>query len=353
MKHDSKHIHERTVVLLDESLRATGGFTQTPNSVLKHPTLSLASKAVYGILLSYAWQDEFCFPAQESLAKDCAISVRQVQRYLKELKLVGAISWKQIGLNRPNRYFLHPLTDWVKVEPLPKSLIEKDTTDMSRPDTTDMSSQGTTNMSGQETTDVSYYKDSEKKTQIQHTQSRVSSSSLEKEKAIALVLQFHAENGRSNEGRKMNRRELDFAKRLISEHGFEKASHLIIFGVAQAKETNFDAQHFQAYESYIPGALRDFEKQEKIAVARKAVAEREEKERQKEIAQKRAYYSQPVEERVEKSLKAWVKINEKLKHRKLTAEEIDVKREWYHVAELQSEDEFDQEYPPSNQAEAS
>ena len=41
MKNDSKQSEDQTVVLLDQSLRATGGFTQVPNSAMKHPALSI------------------------------------------------------------------------------------------------------------------------------------------------------------------------------------------------------------------------------------------------------------------------------------------------------------------------
>jgi len=158
---------DKTVILLDDSLRATNGFTQIPNAVLRHPNLVTGSKVAYGLLLSYAWRDDFTFPAQETLAKDCACSVRQIQRFLNELKKIGAISWKQLGLNRPNRYFIHPITDWIR----DNSLKNKDTTPVSHPDTTDsldttyMSHPDMTPASGQDRTPVSHYEDSEKNTQ--------------------------------------------------------------------------------------------------------------------------------------------------------------------------------------------
>ena len=47
------------------------------------------------MLLSYAWQDDFSFPAQETLARDLASGDRSVRRWLTELKHQGFISWKQ------------------------------------------------------------------------------------------------------------------------------------------------------------------------------------------------------------------------------------------------------------------
>ena len=52
---------QRTVILEDEALRSLGGFTQIPNFILKHAKISFGAKVAFGVLLSYAWQEEFCF----------------------------------------------------------------------------------------------------------------------------------------------------------------------------------------------------------------------------------------------------------------------------------------------------
>lgn len=96
---------ERTVIIEDESLRQfTGGFTSVPNRILRNNQISLGSRMCYGMLLSYAWQDDFCFPAQARLADDLGIGERTVRQYLNELRDAGLITWKQRGLNRPNVY---------------------------------------------------------------------------------------------------------------------------------------------------------------------------------------------------------------------------------------------------------
>ncbi len=96
---------ERTVIIEDESLRQfTGGFTSVPNRILRNNQISLGSRMCYGMLLSYAWQDDFCFPAQTRLADDLGIGERTVRQYLNELRDAGLITWKQRGLNRPNVY---------------------------------------------------------------------------------------------------------------------------------------------------------------------------------------------------------------------------------------------------------
>ena len=132
--------HNKTVILQDEGLRKLRGFIQIPRFILLHKKLSYGAKVAYGILLNYAWQDDFCYPAQEGIARDLNCSVRQAQRFLGELKEAGLISWKQHGLNRPNTYYLLPIRE-------EKTFENKDTTNMSRPDTTYLSGQDTTNMS--------------------------------------------------------------------------------------------------------------------------------------------------------------------------------------------------------------
>lgn len=145
---------ERTVILQDESLRKLKGFVQIPKIVLMHQKLSYGAKVSYGVLLGYAWQDDFCFPAQESIAKDLNCSVRQVQRLLTELKTAALVSWKQQGLNRPNTYYLLPL----KLETDQKTSKILDTTDVSHPDTTDVSRLDRTNMSYKEESKLLYTK---------------------------------------------------------------------------------------------------------------------------------------------------------------------------------------------------
>ena len=144
-------VWELTVILEDYSLRKLNGFVQVPKIVLMHQNLSYGAKVAYGVLLGYAWQDDFCYPAQESIARDLSCSTRQVRRLLTELKDRELISWKQQGLNRPNIYFVLPL----KTEKATKTL---DRTNMSIPDRTNMSIQERTNTSYKEESKLIYTK---------------------------------------------------------------------------------------------------------------------------------------------------------------------------------------------------
>ena len=83
------------------------GFTQVPNFILRSKDLSVGAKLTYSMLLSYAWQNNFCFPGQETLATDMGVSRRSIVSFVKELQERKCISVKRQGMNKPNIYTLH------------------------------------------------------------------------------------------------------------------------------------------------------------------------------------------------------------------------------------------------------
>ncbi len=96
-----------TVILQDESLRVfEGGFTSIPNRILQNTGLSLGARMSYAMLLKYAWQRDFCFPAQEQIATDLGVTDRSVRTFLNELRGHGLIDWKRQGFHRPNVYYI-------------------------------------------------------------------------------------------------------------------------------------------------------------------------------------------------------------------------------------------------------
>jgi len=107
---------KKTLVILDPTLKK--GFTATPNAVLTAPGLSLPAKAIYSILLMFAWQNDECFPGQERLAEVAGCSDRTIRKYLDELRQYGLISWVQRGLNQTNIYYLHDLGEIERFKPL-------------------------------------------------------------------------------------------------------------------------------------------------------------------------------------------------------------------------------------------
>jgi len=76
------------------------GFTMIPNVVIRNPDLSDGAVRLYGLLLSYAWQDGFCFPGQERLAGECGKGVKAIYRHTKELEAADLISVKHRPLHK-------------------------------------------------------------------------------------------------------------------------------------------------------------------------------------------------------------------------------------------------------------
>lgn len=147
--------HERTVIIEDESLRQfVGGFTSIPNRILRNSVITLGARMCYAMLLSYAWQDDFCFPAQIRLAEDLGIGERTVRQYLNELREAGLITWKQQGLNKPNIY---------RILKLPALVSAHGT---GHPGPADSAAPDRHDASGQDRNPTADYEDSRNKTQV-------------------------------------------------------------------------------------------------------------------------------------------------------------------------------------------
>jgi DNA-binding MarR family transcriptional regulator len=99
-------LKQRNIVLRGADALSQKGFTQVPNALLRHKAISPGAKLVYTMLLSYAWQNDFCFPGQETLAKDMGVTSRSVRTYLKELEAKKFLTIQQQGQGRVNIYHL-------------------------------------------------------------------------------------------------------------------------------------------------------------------------------------------------------------------------------------------------------
>ena len=98
---------ERNIFLKGADALPAKGFTMVPNHVLVSEKISPGAKLAYAMLLKYAWQNDYCFPGQETLAKDMGVTERSVRTYLQELEAEKFIGIKQRGLGRPNLYELN------------------------------------------------------------------------------------------------------------------------------------------------------------------------------------------------------------------------------------------------------
>lgn len=100
-------IQQRNIIIRGSDALSLNGFTQVPNAVLKSSDISSGAKLVYSLSLSYAWHNDFCFPGQDTLAKNIGISRQSVNTHVKELEKKGFIKIKRLGQGRANLYELN------------------------------------------------------------------------------------------------------------------------------------------------------------------------------------------------------------------------------------------------------
>lgn len=98
---------ERNIILKGADAATRRGFTQVPNFLLKSKTLSAGDKMTFAMLLSYAWQNDHCFPGQERLAKDLGLTDRSVRSHLKSLEAKGLLTIQRRGQGKTNIYVLN------------------------------------------------------------------------------------------------------------------------------------------------------------------------------------------------------------------------------------------------------
>src|SRR5208282_6359323 len=55
-------LKDRNIILKGADAATAKGFTQVPNFLLKSNKLSSGDKLAFAMLLSYAWQNDYCFP---------------------------------------------------------------------------------------------------------------------------------------------------------------------------------------------------------------------------------------------------------------------------------------------------
>ena len=106
-RHIGDILKERNIILKGADAATAGGFTQVPNFLLKSKKLSSADKMTYAMLLSYAWQNDYCFPGQVRLGEDLGIHETNVRRHLKALEANGLLIIRRRGQGKTNIYELN------------------------------------------------------------------------------------------------------------------------------------------------------------------------------------------------------------------------------------------------------
>lgn len=97
-------LKERNIILEAPNPVTAEGFTQVPNFILRSPTLSMRGKLTYAMFLSYAWNNDLCFPGQEKLAEAIGVSRQSVGTFIRELEREEFVSVKRRGLGKTNLY---------------------------------------------------------------------------------------------------------------------------------------------------------------------------------------------------------------------------------------------------------
>ena len=98
---------DRNIVLKGADAATTRGFTQVPNFLLRSNKLSSGDKLAFAMLLSYAWQNDYCFPGQKRLGEDMGLHETNVRKHLKSLQTHGLLTITRRGQGRTNIYTLN------------------------------------------------------------------------------------------------------------------------------------------------------------------------------------------------------------------------------------------------------
>jgi DNA-binding transcriptional ArsR family regulator len=106
-RHIGEILKDRNIILKGADAATQQGFTQVPNFLLKSSKLSAGDKMAFAMLLSYAWQNDYCFPGQNRLAKDLGLTDRSVRTHLKSLETIGLLAIKRRGQGKTNIYELN------------------------------------------------------------------------------------------------------------------------------------------------------------------------------------------------------------------------------------------------------
>ena len=106
-RHIGDILKEKNIILKGADAATRGGFTQVPNFLLKSRKLSTGDKMTFAMLLSYAWQNDYCFPGQQRLARDLGLTDRSVRTHLKSLAMNGLLAIRRRGQGKTNVYELN------------------------------------------------------------------------------------------------------------------------------------------------------------------------------------------------------------------------------------------------------
>jgi biotin operon repressor len=106
-RHICAILKDRNIIRKGADAATRQGFTQVPNFILKSKNLSAGDKMTFAMLLSYAWQNDYCFPGQVRLGQDLGLHETNVRKHLKSLQTNGLLNIVRRGQGKTNIYELN------------------------------------------------------------------------------------------------------------------------------------------------------------------------------------------------------------------------------------------------------
>ena len=106
-RHIGDILKDRNIILRGADAATTQGYTQVPNFLLRMKEITSGDKMTFAMILSYAWQNDSCFPGQAKLAEDMGVDERTVRRHIQALQAAGLLVIQQRGQGKTNIYELN------------------------------------------------------------------------------------------------------------------------------------------------------------------------------------------------------------------------------------------------------
>jgi hypothetical protein len=100
-RHIGDILKDRNIILRNADAATRGGFTQVPNFLLKSKNLGAGDKLAFAMLMSYAWQKDYCYPGQKRLADDVGLHETNVRKHLKALEAAGCSAAPDVARAKP------------------------------------------------------------------------------------------------------------------------------------------------------------------------------------------------------------------------------------------------------------
>ena len=85
-RHIGDILKDRNIILTGSRRRDPQGFTQVPNFILRIEEDHLGDKMTFAMILSYTWQNDYCFPGQATLGEDMGVDDRTVRATSKRCR---------------------------------------------------------------------------------------------------------------------------------------------------------------------------------------------------------------------------------------------------------------------------